>query len=637
MRRLAFAMAMLLLFLSVFGGSATAETGRLWLNQPVNLAAGEHRFRFIPPVGGYYSFFSYGAQADIVLRSGAETLALDGASVLLNSGTVYEVLLSCDAGFTLEVMRAARGKSALEPIELSQMTYSKVVARKGDVHWYHLTAAQSGVCTISSEPGDDRHLIVSGTLLNQAFETIAIAPGETGMAGFSLQALLEEGEEYYLRVHTDEDNAGEYTLRIAFGGGKAESISLSAASLALRMGDTAHLAAEAAPAGSHGGIVFTTSDPGVCVVTQSGQVLPRGAGTATVFATAYGGAQAQCEITVPAVPLQGLSLNETAFTLQVGESISVPYTFVPEDTTERTVTFSISDPAVAQISEDGTLTALTAGEAVLAIFAQDGVEYDTALVQVSQPAPTYRALVAGVYTDTDGNDRVGAANTTQGISDMLAQMSFDGEPYEVTTLLDPGYEAFMAGIQDAFAGAKSSDISLLYINAHGGLTHGTAWLRLADGSRLTAQALEQALRRVPGVVAVIIDCCQSGAFLGETEGFCDAFIQAFASSPFAFSKYKVLTSSAANEDSYRISSDGTQSEDSMATVFGRSLAEGAGWDLIKDKPVVMKADLQRDRVLTLHEIYVYTKKRTIWRLSTSSVRQNVQVYPMGDPIVLFRK
>ena len=179
MRRLAFAMAMLLLFLSVFGGSATAETGRLWLNQPVNLAAGEHRFRFIPPVGGYYSFFSYGAQADIVLRSGAETLALDGASVLLNSGTVYEVLLSCDAGFTLEVMRAARGKSALEPIELSQMTYSKVVARKGDVHWYHLTSAQSGVCTISSEPGDDRHLIVSGTLLNQAFETIAIAPGET--------------------------------------------------------------------------------------------------------------------------------------------------------------------------------------------------------------------------------------------------------------------------------------------------------------------------------------------------------------------------------------------------------------------------------------------------------------------------
>ena len=57
----------------------------------------------------------------------------------------------------------------------------------------------------------------------------------------------------------------------------------------------------------------------------------------------------------------------------------------------------------------------------------------------------------------------------------------------------------------------------------------------------------------------------------------------------------------------------------------------------KDKTVVMKADLQRDRVITLHEIYVYTKKRTNWRLSTSSVRQNVQVYPMGDPIVLFRK
>lgn len=45
---------------------------------------------------------------------------------------------------------------------------------------------------------------------------------------------------------------------------------------------------------------------------------------------------------------------------------------------------------------------------------------------------------------------------------------------------------------------------------------------LADGSRLTAQALELALRQVPGVVVVIIDCCQSGAFIGKTQGFCDA-------------------------------------------------------------------------------------------------------------------
>ena len=637
MKHRAFAMAMILLFLSIFGGTAAAKTEKLRLNAPVSLAAGEYCFSFTPPVGGYYSFFSYDSAVEIVLRTGTETLSLEGEAVLLNSGTAYEILLACETDFVLEVMRAARGKSALEPIELAQNSYSKVIVRKGDVHWYHFTAGLSGVCTISSEPGDDRDLVVSGTLLNEKFETIATAPGTSGMGGFALQTQVEAGQEYYLRVHTATDDAGEYTLNFAFGGDKVDSISLSSTSLTLRMEDSARLLPEIAPASAHSGVIFTTSDESVCTVTQSGLVIPHGAGTATVYATAYGGAQAQCAVVVPAVPLESVSLEESSYALQVGESVQVNYIFAPEDTTERKITFSISDPSIAQISADGTLTARAAGEAVLAIFAQDGLEYDTAVVSVSQPDPTYRALVAGVYTDIDGNNRVGAANTTQGISDMLAQLSFDGEPYEVSSLFDPTHSQLMEGIKEAFAGAKSSDISLLYINTHGGLTHGTAWLRLADGSRLTAQALELALRQVPGVVVVIIDCCQSGAFIGKTQGFCDAFIQAFASSPFASSKYKVLTSSAANEDSYRISSDGTQTEDSMATVFGRSLAEGAGWDLVKDKSVVMKADLQRDRVITLHEIYVYTKKRTNWHLSTSSVRQNVQVYPMGDPIVLFRK
>ena len=215
MKHRAFAMAMILLFLSIFGGTAAAKTEKLRLNTPVSLVAGEYCFSFTPPVGGYYSFFSYDSAVEIVLRTGTETLSLAGEAVLLNSGTAYEILLACETDFVLEVMRAARGKSALEPIELAQNSYSKVIVRKGDVHWYHFTAGLSGVCTISSEPGDDRDLVVSGTLLNEKFETIATAPGTSGMGGFALQTQVEAGQEYYLRVHTATDDAGEYTLNFA--------------------------------------------------------------------------------------------------------------------------------------------------------------------------------------------------------------------------------------------------------------------------------------------------------------------------------------------------------------------------------------------------------------------------------------
>ena len=66
MKHRAFAMAMILLFLSIFGGTAAAKTEKLRLNTPVSLVAGEYCFSFTPPVGGYYSFFSYDSAVEIV-------------------------------------------------------------------------------------------------------------------------------------------------------------------------------------------------------------------------------------------------------------------------------------------------------------------------------------------------------------------------------------------------------------------------------------------------------------------------------------------------------------------------------------------------------------------------------------------
>ena len=122
------------------------------------------------------------------------------------------------------------------------------------------------------------------------------------MGGFALQTQVEAGQEYYLRVHTATDDAGEYTLNFAFGGDKVDSISLSSTSLTLRMEDSARLLPEIAPASAHSGVIFTTSDESVCTVTQSGLVIPHGAGTATVYATAYGGAQANVRWLCPPFP-----------------------------------------------------------------------------------------------------------------------------------------------------------------------------------------------------------------------------------------------------------------------------------------------------------------------------------------------
>jgi len=80
-----------------------------------------------------------------------------------------------------------------------------------------------------------------------------------------------------------------------------------------------------------------------------------------------------------------------------------------------------------------------------------------------------------------------------------------------------------------------------------------------------------------------------------------------ARSPFTSGRYRVLTSTGNDQESYRMSANRELTEVSMASVFARSLCEGAGWDLINDRPCPLKADLDGDLTVSFREIFLYTQ------------------------------
>ena len=73
----------------------------------------------------------------------------------------------------------------------------------------------------------------------------------------------------------------------------------------------------------------------------------------------------------------------------------------------------------------------------------------------------------------------------------------------------------------------------------------------------------------------------------------------------------------------------------MATIMARSLCEGAGWDLIGDRVCTLKADADRDRGVTLQEIWQYAHRRVLYYLEGTGVAQSVRVWPEGDQTALF--
>ena len=168
------------------------------------------------------------------------------------------------------------------------------------------------------------------------------------------------------------------------------------------------------------------------------------------------------------------------------------------------------------------------------------------------------------------------------------------------------------------------------------------FMHFVDGSVIAACDLEAALRKVPGTIVVIADCCDSGGLIGAYGGMSDiagGVISAFAGEDAAFSssKYKVLTSAAVGQDSYRLGYDLGGNE--AITVFAWALCDALGWDVDDQRRGPLSADADYDGSITLWEAYQYTKRRVMWYLSRAGGQyvQDVQVYPEGDMFTLFER
>ncbi len=101
--------------------------------------------------------------------------------------------------------------------------------------------------------------------------------------------------------------------------------------------------------------------------------------------------------TVDIVPAESVVLDKTALTMNVGETQTITATVNPELTTDKTVTWTTSDPEVATV-DNGTVTAVKSGSAT--ITAKCGDASATCEVKVNQPVTSVKlnAATRTIYT-----------------------------------------------------------------------------------------------------------------------------------------------------------------------------------------------------------------------------------------------
>ena len=214
---------------------------------------------------------------------------------------------------------------------------------------------------------------------------------------------LKQGSAIVTAVLRDENGVHTATCKVTVPVAlvvDVTGISLNKSSIQLERGTRETLVATLTPADvTNSAVVWTSSDKTVAIVNSNGRITALAAGTATITATTVsGGETATCKVTVTeAAPVKttGVTLNTTTTTLEKDQTTYLTATVKPSNSADKTVTWSSSNLDVAEVDENGKVTAIAPGTANITVKTNDGGYTATCVVTVTKP----KISVTGITLD----------------------------------------------------------------------------------------------------------------------------------------------------------------------------------------------------------------------------------------------
>ena len=206
---------------------------------------------------------------------------------------------------------------------------------------------------------------------------------------------------------------------------------------------------------------WTSSDETVATV-KGGQIIGKKAGTCTVTCTSNSNPEVTANITVNVVQLATkieCTNPKKDLSRKVGETVELHWQVLPEDTTDKSVTFKSLHPKIATVDENGVVTALSRGTATIVATSRDqGKKSGSVKVNVIQPVtgvemqrPLYYiqhgsagSIRAVVQPRNANNQKIHWSSVDEGIATVRSNGTSTGSVYGVSN----GYTTVTAFTDD---------------------------------------------------------------------------------------------------------------------------------------------------------------------------------------------
>lgn len=243
----------------------------------------------------------------------------------------------------------------------------------------NLTAGQIEIliATIKPDYATGKHLIWSSD--NESVASVSVTGEVRAHAAGNAK----------ITVSTVESVSGSLTdycdVSVAPAAVPVTGVTLDKTAVSLLIGGKSTLTATVLPSNATAKhVTWSSSTPSIASVSITGEVRALSLGLARITATTVDGSYtAYCDVEVEAVPVARVTLNKLALSLKVGQAETLIATVLPDDATNKHVTWSSSDPSTASVGITGNVQAHRAGLAVITVTTQDGNLTATCDVQVS--------------------------------------------------------------------------------------------------------------------------------------------------------------------------------------------------------------------------------------------------------------
>ena len=133
-------------------------------------------------------------------------------------------------------------------------------------------------------------------------------------------------------------------------------------------------------------VKWSSNNESIATVSEDGEVSGISLGKANITVTTEdGGKTATCEVTVTEATATGVALDKSALELKVGEGAALTATVSPDNTSNKQLTWSSDNEAVATVNPFGDVKALAPGKANITVTTVSGGKKETCAVTVIQP------------------------------------------------------------------------------------------------------------------------------------------------------------------------------------------------------------------------------------------------------------